>query len=99
MSLPVVAEVPFGGDHDPEQWPAAAWDEDYRRHNSCPCSPVFRRLSTELVRRITQRYAGPDSIIAWHIGDEYGGACYCGHCAAGFRGSDDHGSGPMPRSM
>jgi beta-galactosidase len=56
-----------------------------QRHNSCPTSPVFRRLSAELARRVARRYAGNPSIIAWHVGNEYGGACYCELCAAGFR--------------
>ncbi|MDG4787962.1 beta-galactosidase [Micromonospora sp. WMMD1102] len=56
-----------------------------QRHNSCPSSPVFRRLSTELARRIARRYAGSPAVIAWHVGNEYGGACYCDLCAAGFR--------------
>lgn len=56
-----------------------------QRHNSCPSSPVFRRLSTELARRVARRYAGNPSVVAWHIGNEYGGACYCELCAAAFR--------------
>ena len=56
-----------------------------QRHNSCPSSPVFRRLSTELARRIAQRYADNPSVIAWHVGNEFGGACYCDLCATGFR--------------
>ncbi|MBN1174796.1 MAG: beta-galactosidase [Micromonosporaceae bacterium] len=56
-----------------------------QRHNSCPSSPVVRRLSAELARRIARRYAGNPSIIAWHIGNEFGGACYCDRCAEGFR--------------
>ena len=28
-----------------------------QRHNSCPSSPVFRRLSAELARRVARRYA------------------------------------------
>jgi beta-galactosidase len=55
-----------------------------QRHNACPSSPVFRRLSTELARRVARRYAHP-SVIAWHVGNEYGGACYCDLCAAQFR--------------
>jgi beta-galactosidase len=55
------------------------------RHNSCPSSPAFRRFSTEVARRIAARYAGHPAIIAWHVGNEYGGACYCDRCAAGFR--------------
>ena len=56
-----------------------------QRHNSCPSSPVFRRFSAELAGRIAQRYADNPAVIAWHIGNEYGGACYCELCAAGFR--------------
>src|SRR5687768_16853940 len=56
-----------------------------QRHNSCPSSPVFRRLSAELARRIARRYAGDPAIVAWHVGNEYGGACYCELCGAAFR--------------
>lgn len=56
-----------------------------QRHNSCPSSPVFRRLSATLARKIAQRYAGHEAIVAWHVGNEYGGACYCDLCAGGFR--------------
>jgi beta-galactosidase len=56
-----------------------------QRHNSCPTSPVFRRLSAELARRVARRYGRQPSIIAWHVGNEYGGSCYCDLCAAGFR--------------
>ncbi|KXK62108.1 beta-galactosidase [Micromonospora rosaria] len=56
-----------------------------QRHNSCPSSPVFRRLSAELARRVARRYAGNPAVVAWHVGNEYGGSCYCELCAAGFR--------------
>lgn len=56
-----------------------------QRHNACPSSPVFRRLSAALADRVAQRYAGTPGLVAWHVGNEYGGACYCGHCAAAFR--------------
>jgi beta-galactosidase len=56
-----------------------------QRHNSCPSSPVFRRLSAELARRVAARYADNPAVVAWHVGNEYGGACYCDLCAAGFR--------------
>ncbi|MCW6005954.1 beta-galactosidase, partial [Micromonospora sp. CPCC 205371] len=55
------------------------------RHNSCPSSPVFRRLSAEMARRRAARYAGNPAVVAWHVGNEYSGACYCDLCAAGFR--------------
>ncbi|SHM34721.1 beta-galactosidase [Actinacidiphila paucisporea] len=57
-----------------------------QRHNSCPSSPVFRRLSAEVAGRIAERYADRPAVIAWHVGNEYGGACYCERCTAGFRG-------------
>ncbi len=57
-----------------------------QRHNACPSSPVFRRLSAALAGRIAERYAGTPGLVAWHVGNEYGGACYCENCAAGFRG-------------
>jgi beta-galactosidase len=56
-----------------------------QRHNACPSSPVFRRLSAELARRIARRYADNPAVVAWHVGNEYGGACYCERCAAAFR--------------
>ena len=56
-----------------------------QRHNACPSSPVFRRLSAALAGRLAARYASNPAIIAWHIGNEYGGACYCDSCAAAFR--------------
>jgi beta-galactosidase len=55
------------------------------RHNHCPSSPAFRRLSVELAGRLAQRYGDNPSVVAWHVGNEYGGACYCPLCAAGFR--------------
>jgi beta-galactosidase len=56
-----------------------------QRHNSCPSSPVFRRMSAGIARRMAARYAGHEAIVAWHVGNEYGGACYCDLCAAAFR--------------
>ena len=55
-----------------------------QRHNACPNAPAFRRLSAELARRVARRYAGQPSVVAWHVGNEYGGACYCDLCGAAF---------------
>lgn len=54
-----------------------------QRHNSCPSSPAFRRFSAAVAGRIAARYASV--VTAWHVGNEYGGACYCPLCAAAFR--------------
>ena len=56
-----------------------------QRHNACPNSPVFRRLSRALAGRIAERYAAHPALVAWHIGNEYGGVCYCENCAVAFR--------------
>jgi len=56
-----------------------------QRHNACPLSPSFARWSVAMADALAARYAGRPSVIAWHIGNEYGGACYCDACARGFR--------------
>ncbi|MEU5319157.1 beta-galactosidase [Streptomyces sp. NPDC021056] len=56
-----------------------------RRHNFCPSSPAYRRLSTAMAARLAERYAGHPALLAWHINNEYGGVCYCEHCAESFR--------------
>jgi len=56
-----------------------------QRHNACPSSPVFRRAAAALAGAVAQRYARHPAVIAWHIGNEYGGACYCDVCAGEFR--------------
>ncbi|MCH9276048.1 beta-galactosidase [Bifidobacterium amazonense] len=58
------------------------------RHNFCPTSDYFRGMSGRLAGKLAERYAGTPGLVAWHIGNEYGGGggmCYCGHCAAAFR--------------
>ena len=57
-----------------------------QRHTFCPNSPNFRRLSTNLARRIAERYKDHPSLILWHVGNEYGTTCWCEQCAEAFRG-------------
>jgi beta-galactosidase len=56
-----------------------------QRHNACPSSPDFRRLSVALADRLAERYGDNPAVIAWHVGNEYGGACWCPACGAAFR--------------
>ncbi|MEH0547664.1 beta-galactosidase [Streptomyces sp. B21-105] len=56
-----------------------------QRHNFCPSSTTYRRLSSALAGRLAQRYAAHPALLAWHINNEYGGACYCERCAEAFR--------------
>ncbi|MDL2300997.1 beta-galactosidase [Lachnospiraceae bacterium OttesenSCG-928-D06] len=55
------------------------------RHNSCPNSPNFRRFAAGIVEEIARRYQKEEAIVAWHVSNEYGGACYCENCEKAFR--------------
>ncbi|MCX4830565.1 beta-galactosidase [Streptomyces sp. NBC_01016] len=65
-----------------------------QRHNFCPSSRTYRRLSTALASRLAERYAHHPALLAWHVNNEYGGACYCERCAEAFRAwlRERHGS-------
>jgi beta-galactosidase len=56
-----------------------------RRHNFCPSSPAYRSHATAMAARLAERYADHPALLAWHINNEYGGACYCELCAEAFR--------------
>jgi len=55
------------------------------RHTFCPNSPNFRRLSTNLARKIAERFKDHPALLLWHVSNEYGTYCYCDLCAAAFR--------------
>lgn len=55
------------------------------RHNSCPNSPSYKHYAPLLAKKLAERYRGYDNIVAWHVCNEYGGACYCENCEAAFR--------------
>ncbi|MFE1941999.1 beta-galactosidase [Streptomyces massasporeus] len=65
-----------------------------QRHNFCPSSPAYREHATALASRLAERYAGHPALLAWHVNNEYGGACYCDLCAEAFRDwlRDRHGT-------
>ncbi|GAB2868506.1 beta-galactosidase [Streptomyces deserti] len=65
-----------------------------QRHNFCPSSPAYRRHATALAERLAARYADHPALLAWHVNNEYGGACYCDLCAEAFRAwlRDRHGT-------
>ncbi|MEU4769823.1 beta-galactosidase [Actinosynnema sp. NPDC023794] len=56
-----------------------------QRHNACPSSSDFRRAAVALAKRLARRYGANPAIVAWHIGNEYGGACFCHNCGDAFR--------------
>ena len=55
------------------------------RHNSCPNSPSFRRFALRLTEELAEHYKDQKNIAAWHVSNEYGGACYCENCEKAFR--------------
>lgn len=55
------------------------------RHVFCPNSANFRRLSTNLARKLAERYQGHPALLLWHVSNEYGNYCWCPTCAATFR--------------
>ena len=65
-----------------------------QRHNFCPSSPAYREHATALASHLAERYADHPALLAWHINNEYGGACYCDLCAGAFREwlRDRHGT-------
>lgn len=56
-----------------------------KRVNFCPNSADYRRLATEMARRLAERYKDHPALLLWHVANEYGTYCYCEHCAAAFR--------------
>ncbi|MFE6287775.1 beta-galactosidase [Streptomyces sp. NPDC057877] len=65
-----------------------------QRHNFCPSSRAYRDHATRMAGHLADRYADHPALLAWHINNEYGGACYCGLCADAFRAwlRDRHGT-------
>ena len=55
------------------------------RHDACPNSPTYRRLSAALAGKLAERYGHLENVVGWHVSNEYGGWCYCERCAAAFR--------------
>lgn len=56
-----------------------------QRHNSCPNSEIYRKYAATLAAKIAERYHRRNSLIAWHVSNEFGGYCYCDRCASAFR--------------
>lgn len=55
------------------------------RHNHCPTSPVYRQKVAAINRRLAERYGRNDTVVAWHISNEYGGECRCPLCTKAFQ--------------
>ena len=56
-----------------------------QRHNHCYTSPVYRQKTSELNRKLAERYKNHPGLILWHISNELGGDCHCELCQERFR--------------
>ena len=55
------------------------------RHNHCPTSAVYRQKVAAINRKLAERYGNNDTVVAWHISNEYGGECHCELCTKAFQ--------------
>lgn len=55
------------------------------RNQFCPGSAVYRERVARFVRALVDRYAAHPAVAMWHVGNEFGQACFCDLCADRFR--------------
>lgn len=55
------------------------------RHNHCLTSPIYRKKVREINAKLAEHFGKRQSLILWHISNEYSGECYCGLCQQAFR--------------
>lgn len=56
-----------------------------KRHNHCFSSPIYREFVRKMNEKLAERYGDNDTVIAWHISNEYNGECHCELCQENFR--------------
>jgi beta-galactosidase len=56
------------------------------RGNFCWTSPVYREKVATINDRLAQRYGKHGALKLWHVGNDYGGGCYCDLCRQAFIG-------------
>jgi len=59
------------------------------RHGSrdtyCASAPAYQEACRRVASVLAQRYADHPALALWHVHNEYGTWCHCGHVAASFR--------------
>jgi beta-galactosidase len=89
LATPTASPPPWLGHRHPDTLPQGP-DGIRRLYGSrnqyCPCAPAYRRAALAITSAVAARYAHHPALRLWHIGNEYGTTCHCGHCAARFRG-------------
>lgn len=88
LATPTAAQPAWMSQHYPDVLRA---DETGRRRrhgnrvNYCPTSSNYRYFAQQIASRLAERYHAHPALVAWHVSNEYGGACYCENCATAFR--------------
>jgi beta-galactosidase len=89
LATPTASPPPWLGHRHPDTLPQGP-DGIRRGYGSrnqyCPCAPAYRRAALAITAAVAARYAHHPALRLWHIGNEYGTTCHCGHCAERFRG-------------
>lgn len=55
------------------------------RHNHCFTSPRYREKVAQINEKLAERYHDHESLLMWHISNEYSGECHCDLCQTAFR--------------
>ena len=55
------------------------------RHNHCYTSPVYRKKTAIINKKLAERFGNHPAVIMWHISNEFGGECHCPLCQEAFR--------------
>ncbi|MFG2041193.1 beta-galactosidase [Dactylosporangium sp. NPDC048998] len=89
LATPTASPPPWLGHRHPDTLPQGP-DGVRRLYGSrnqyCPSAPAYRRAARVVSDALAARYAHHPALRMWHIGNEYGTACHCDHCAQRFRG-------------
>ncbi|WP_433046565.1 beta-galactosidase [Dactylosporangium sp. CS-033363] len=88
LATPTASPPPWLGHRHPDTLPQGP--DGVRRHygsrnHYCPSAPEYRRAALAVTEALAARYAHHPALRLWHIGNEFGTTCHCGHCAARFR--------------
>ena len=55
------------------------------RHNHCYSSEAYKKKVKIINQELAKRFGQKESVILWHISNEYGGECHCPTCQTKFR--------------
>lgn len=55
------------------------------RHNHCFTSVNYRERVRIVNEKLAERYGQRESLLMWHLSNEYSGECHCEQCQSAFR--------------